>query len=59
MRIMYMGDTIRKLKNYDIIDTENEVMFGVLSGARTVHLKGLKVSVRHLMQWYLISLFRV
>ena len=32
-----MSDTIRKLKiTDDIIDTESEVMFGVLSGAQNI-----------------------
>ncbi len=54
-----MSDTIRKGKiTDDIIDTESEVMFGVLSGAQ-LHLKGLKASARHLTQWCLISYFRV
>ena len=47
-----MSDTIRKVKVVDdIIDTENEVMFGVLRGAQKNTSKGLKVSVRHLTQW--------
>ena len=38
-----MSDTIRKLKiTDDIIDTESEVMFGVLSGAQNITSQRLK-----------------